>query len=302
VRVLVVVLLAASVIIGARAAPPARAASEQMDVVELALVDTGRETPAIGLYPSSPRRELPTTVYLPPVAGPAPLILLAHGFDGHPRKFSELATHWAAAGYVVAVPRFPVTNDEFAVTDPGVFGERVADMPEQARDVSFVIDEVLLRNAQPASGLSERVDPDRIGLFGLSLGSLTVWTAVLGDGFGEDRADALMQSDGAFPGDLAELATVEFPVFVAHSDVDTTFDAARVVMPQFAALPAPKFMLVLHGAVHAAVGENTPTPADEAYRIATTAFWDRYVGGHAETDFPPCIEIEGVTTFIAVER
>ena len=46
------------------------------------------------------------------------------------------------AGYVVAVPRFPVSSDDFAVLDPAVFDARIADLPEQAVDVAFVVDRV----------------------------------------------------------------------------------------------------------------------------------------------------------------
>jgi dienelactone hydrolase len=299
-RWLVVAVVGLSVLVAARSAPPSAATSPagEVEVVKLSLVDAGRATPAIGSDAGADERELPTTVYLPALGEPAPLVVLAHGFDGHPRKFTDLATYWANAGYVVAVPRFPVTHDEFAVTDSSAFGDRIADLPEQARDVTFIIDEVLAASDDDDGELAGRIDVERVGLYGLSLGSLTVWTAVLGDGFGEDRVDALIQSDGAFPGDPARLDDVTFPVLVAHSDVDTTFSATDVVMPEFAALPAPKFMLVLHDALHAAVGENTPTPADEAYRVASTVFWDRYLGGKPDKPFPASIAVDGVTTFI----
>lgn len=277
---------------------PDKPPAEMVRVVEVALVDPTRATPAIGDYVGSDQRELPTTVYLPATAAPAPLIVLAHGFNGHPRKFSDLAMFWANAGYVVAVPRFPVSNDEFIALAGGAFvPERVSDLPQQALDVSFVIDEVLTLDGDGSSELSGRVDEERLGLFGLSLGSLTVWTTVLGPNATETRVDALIQSDGAFPGDTPLLADVPFPVFVAISDVDGLFPP-DVVMPQYATLPSPKFMLVLHGAMHATVGENTPTPADEAYRVATTVFWDRYLGGQPDEPFPTSIVIDGVTTFI----
>ena len=239
-------------------------------------------------------------MYLPAIKDPAPLVVLAHGFDGHPRKFTDLATFWADAGYVVAVPRFPVSHDQFvAVAGGDFFTERVSDLPQQAIDVSFVIDEVLALDGDESSELSGRIDEERIGLFGLSLGSLTVWNAVLGPAATETRLDALIQSDGAFPGQPSLLADVTFPVLVAISDTDGLF-TPEVVVPQFATLPSPKFMLVMHNAVHATVGEDTPTPADEAYRVATTVFWDRYLGGQPDKPFPDSIVIAGVTTFVDV--
>lgn len=295
-------LLSASVVADATPKPdepPAPMTNcEVVRVVEVSLIDATRAAPAIGDSVGSDQRELPTTVYLPAMSALAPLIVLAHGFNGHPRKFSDLATFWANAGYVVAVPRFPVSNDEFIALAGGeFFPERVSDLPQQALDVSFVIDEMLTLDGDGSSELSGRVDEERLGLFGLSLGSLTVWTTVLGPDATETRVDALIQSDGAFPGGTPLLAGVPFPVFVAISDVDGLFPP-DVVMPQYATLPSPKFMLVLHGAMHATVGENTPTPADEAYRVATTVFWDRYLGGQSDEPFPTSIVIDGVTTFI----
>jgi predicted dienelactone hydrolase len=258
-------------------------------VVELDLVDTSRATPAIGTFRGSPRRELPTTVYVPDGGDAAPLIVLAHGFNGHPRKFTTLATHWAEAGYVVAVPRFPVSSDDFAVLDPDVFDARITDLSEQATDVAFLIDAI--------GTVGGRVDRQRIGLFGLSLGALTVWSTVARSGFDVGCISGLIQSDGGFPGDLATLSGVPFPVLVAHSDVDPIFPIEGV-RRQFDALPTPKYLLVMHGADHAAVGENGLTAADDAYRFATTVFWDRCLGGRLDAVFPQEVTIDGVTTFI----
>jgi dienelactone hydrolase len=223
--------------------------------------------------------------------------VLAHGFDGHPRKFTVLARHWAEAGYVVAVPRFPVSNDEFSVVDPACFDERIADLPDQADDVSFVIGALAATNEDQGSELAARIDPRRLGLYGLSLGSLTVWSTVTRTGLAVSSVDALIQSDGGFPGDLGTLSGVPFPTLIAHSDVDPIFPIDGI-LGEFEALPSPKFLLLLHGAAHAAVGENTPTPADEAYRLATTTFWDRYLARKEAARFPQATAIEGVTTFV----
>jgi dienelactone hydrolase len=263
----------------------------EIEVVALELVDSGRATPAIGGQTAESRRVLPTTVYLPPGDEAAPLILLAHGYNGHPRKFTDLARYWAAAGYAVAVPRFPVSSDEFPDLDPALFHARVGDVGEQAGDVAFVIGAV-----RRAPAMRERVDADRLGLFGLSLGSLTVWSALTAQ-LPPGAVAALIQSDGAFPGDRRTLAALGVPVLIAHSDCDPIFPLAGC-RAEYDALPAPKCLLVLHGAAHAAVGENTPTPADDAYRSTTAAFWDRHVRRSAAAGYPANCSIDGVTTFV----
>jgi hypothetical protein len=71
-----------------------------------------------------------------------------------------------------------------------------------------------------------------------------------------------------------------------------------VIIPQYQAIPTTKYMLIMHGAVHATVAENTATRADEAYRVATTVFWDRHLGSKPNEPFPDSIIIDGVTTFV----
>jgi dienelactone hydrolase len=260
------------------------AVRQAASIVQLDLVDTGRPTAAGPGVAAAPSRSLPTTVYLPPGDGPAPLIVLAHGAAGAPGKFSDLASAWAGAGYVVAVPRFPLTNED---VQPPV----IADVGEQARDVRFVIDAVVARDA-PGGELAGRLDPERIGLYGLSLGSLSVWPEALGDP-PDLRIDALIQSDGVtFVGDKG---AVPFPVLVAHSDVDPVFPYERAVA-DYDALPAPKYLLTLHGAGHATVGENTVTAADVVYQQVTTVFWDRTLRGRTDEAFPA--SLEGVATLV----
>src|SRR5690606_38473865 len=79
---------------------------------EETFVDTSRSTP----HPSGvvePQRTLVTAIYRPAKRkGRFPLIVFSHGIAGHPRKFTKLFAKWAAAGYVVAAPVFPLTNDQ----------------------------------------------------------------------------------------------------------------------------------------------------------------------------------------------
>ena len=175
---------------------------------------------------------------------------------------------------MVAAPRFPLTNED---VQPPV----LADLAEQSRDVRFVIDSLL------AGDLARRVDADHIGLFGLSFGSLTVWGEVLGP-TPDPRVDAVVQSDGATLVD--DIGAVPFPVFVAHSDVDPIFPYADVVAA-YDELPGPKYLLTLHAAVHATVGEDTVTPADEMYRQATTVgSGNDTLRGDAAAPFPDSLE------------
>jgi hypothetical protein len=98
-------------------------------------VDTTRPTvPSVG--PTLPSRTLATAIYRPNRHGQFPLIVFAHGASGHPVKFTKLFSAWADAGYVVAAPAFPLTNDHAA-------SQNLGDLAQQPGDMSFVLDHVL---------------------------------------------------------------------------------------------------------------------------------------------------------------
>src|SRR5690349_18989972 len=99
--------------------------------------DTTRATASPGDPAYSPNRVLPTDLYLPTSPTPRPLIMFSHGYHGAPRKFSQLFTAWARAGYIVAAPRFPLTSDRGAPFDS------VGDLANQPADISFVLTELL---------------------------------------------------------------------------------------------------------------------------------------------------------------
>lgn len=232
----------------------------------LELVDSSRPTEAGAGRPGSDVRHLVTQVWVPPGAGPFPLVAFSHGLAGHPRKFTHLFRAWAQAGYVVAAPAFPLSNDE-------VPGEPTfTDLPNQPGDVSFVIDRVL-------EALGERIDPERIGVAGLSLGGATTYGLAFNDCCRDERPIAAMVLDGirlALPG-AYDLAT-GLPLLIVHAEEDYTLPY-RDAEEAYAAAVAPKYLVTLHEAAHAEPYENTPDPADDLVRAVTIAFWDRYLGG-----------------------
>jgi predicted dienelactone hydrolase len=59
----------------------------------------------------SPERRLRVLVWQPEPRRERPLVLLAHGFGGLPEKFDAFARDLAHAGYEVAAPAFPLTNE-----------------------------------------------------------------------------------------------------------------------------------------------------------------------------------------------
>jgi predicted dienelactone hydrolase len=98
-----------------------------------------------------------------PVAdGRFPLLVFAHGWKGSGASLVGPAQRWAQAGYIVALPTFPLSRWGIG-TD--------VDLAGQPGDVSFVIDSLLA----DGSGVAGHVDPERIAVGGHSLGSATVF-------------------------------------------------------------------------------------------------------------------------------
>jgi dienelactone hydrolase len=226
-----------------------------------ALLDPEPPPQVLPLVDEARGRELPTALYLPKEA-PAPLVVFAHGWFGHPRKFTRLFQAWSDAGIAVAAPAFPRTNDESPLQlDSG-------DVVEQPRDVSFVVDE-LLRD----ESLRGRLDAKRVALAGYSLGAATALAAARGD----DRVRAVAFVAGRLNPEIEPVpASRDVPLLVVHGRADTSVpydEGCRV----YKAAGAPKAFLTLHDAGHD-VCQDTASVLDNVV-AATTAFWRLYLLG-----------------------
>ena len=252
-----------------RQAPPT---IENVVVRTETFVDTTRPTdPPLG----TPDRTIETTIYTPDAGGPYPLVVFSHGFNGHPRKFTELADAWARAGYVVAVPKFPITNDE-------LLGQTViGDYHNQPADVRFVIDELLVLAARDADPLHERLDPDRIGAAGLSLGAVTTLAVTFNTCCRDPRIDATISMAGArLPYDDGEYELVDVPLLLLHSEADPAIPHSGSAAAYVDAEP-PKFFVSIVGNSHAPPFEDADHPADAMVTAVTIDFWNLYLAGRA---------------------
>jgi predicted dienelactone hydrolase len=142
-------------------------------------VDPSRATPASGSVPGHPGRVLQTTIYYPangtpqaaPVldaqpdrgAAPYPLIVFAHGFGSSLSEYQALLIRWAAAGYVVAAPLFPLTRSD------AQGGPDLEDFAHQPADLGFLITQVVQESDRAGGVLTGLVDSSHIGAAGHSL-------------------------------------------------------------------------------------------------------------------------------------
>jgi dienelactone hydrolase len=261
----------------------------EASVEVVTFVDDTRPTKAEGGHPGAADRSIETTVYLPASAEPRPLIVLSHGWAGHPDKLRELSFHWSDAGFVVAVPKFPLSNHE--VIDPSL-----GDVPDQAADVAFVVDRLRALDVD-GGATADRIDFEQIGLAGVSLGGLTNWTTLLGECCKALQVDGVVASDTEFAADPSRVDEVTMPVLTIHSDVDLFFPY-QDVRGVWEIMPTPRFLLTLHGAVHAQASENDDIPISDAYQLASTEFWERVFGDESwDEEFPPELTSDGISTF-----
>jgi len=188
----------------------------QVLTLDLDLKDTRRATSANGDYPQLPSRALPATVWYPATGGHYPLIVSSHGFSSMRFGARYLADALARLGYVVVAADYPLTNF-FAKGGP-----RITDVINQPGDVSFLIDQVLTLNADQQHPLRGKIDPDRIGATGISLGGMT--SAMVG--FDPKRMDRRVKAAVSVAGP----STMFGPAWYSHRQlpflmVATTTDA-----------------------------------------------------------------------------
>jgi dienelactone hydrolase len=231
-------------------------------------VDTSRPTAAGAETRARPDRTIVTLIARPPSGGPHPLIVLAHGATGHPDEYAETIPLWAADGFVVAAPEFPLTNREV----PGALAN-IGDVANQPGDVSFVIDEVLAANDDPDSPLHGAVDPHAIGVVGHSLGAATTWAVAFNEPKRDDRIDSVVIFAGlTIPTDGDAYAFDSgLPLLVLHGDKDDiVLDADLAAYEQAV---SPKWFVTLLGATHVPAFTDGVSPHDELVNRTVLSFW-----------------------------
>lgn len=269
-----VLCLAAAAAACALASPAARAHDARGRAAlppVLNLVDASRHV----RLPSGRRVPRPVTTdlwYPPGGAGPWPLVVFAHGFASTPATYARLLRAWAAAGYLVAAPVFPLGNAHA----PG--GPDESDLVNQPGDVSFVISQLLAANASPGSPLRGLVDPARIAVAGQSDGGVTAFAAAYERRWQDRRVDAALVLSGAeLGGSRQPLGPHPPPLLAVQGTGDRINDPANTLV-LFRAVTAPKFLLLLHGSGHLAP-YTLPGRALAVVQRVTIAFLDHYLRG-----------------------
>ncbi len=214
-------------------------------------------------------RRVVTVVRYPQGApGPFPLIVFGHGFAVTPAYYSRLLEAWARAGYVVAAPVFPLSNEHA----PG--GPDEADIVNQPRDMSFVITRMLAAGADPVADL---IDPRQIAVSGQSDGGETAFATAYDPPYLDPRVDAAILLSGArLPTSGAFHFPRGSPPLLAVQGTADTIDPPSFTYAVFDLAPTPKYLLKLLGAGHLAP-YTSEQPQLSIVEGVTIAFLDRYL-------------------------
>lgn len=216
-------------------------------------------------------RRLETVVRYPSSGGSHPLIVFAHGFALTPARYAALLGAWAAAGYVVAAPVFPLTS----TNAPG--GPAEADLINQPRDMSFVITMLLDLSRRSTSVLAGEIDPARIAVAGQSDGGVTALAAAYDSRYRDRRVRAALVLSGAMLGGMGPFPRRGPPLLAVQGTADPINPPATTAT-FFGLAARPKFLLWLLGASHLPP-YTYQQPQLGIVEQATIAFLDHYVNG-----------------------
>ncbi|MDZ5444819.1 chlorophyllase [Micromonospora sp. 4G57] len=184
--------------------------------------------PARGAAGGTPERSAPAAT------GRFPVVMFSHGLGARPEDYQLLLSRWAAAGFVVAAPRFPHT---------GTGGDgNVLDVLNQPADVSYALTQVLALDTKADDPLRGRLDAERVAAAGHSAGGVT--TIGLFTAGRDERLDAGIVFAGTALGVGTAFAGAAAPQLFVHGEADevVNYAAGKAV---YDAVPWPKAMLSL---------------------------------------------------------
>jgi len=270
-------------------------------ITSFTLVDESRPTPANAAQAGQPTRTLQVRVWYPAVApsaeslrdddfasipdptplfnappatgsGPFPLIVFGHGLGATPAEYGDLLATWAAAGFVVAAPAFPLSNQD-SPNEPDA-----GDVANQSGDISAVITRsIALSSTAEGKALVGMIDGEHVGVVGHSNGGITIAGLLGSPGRFDERVDAAIIIAGTsqlLPGGTFDWSRTP-PLLIVHGDNDTVIPYDEGVR-LFNNVRSPKGLFTLIDSDH-----NSYLFSDsKAFSItakATLDFWNGYL-------------------------
>lgn len=221
----------------------------QVGTIDLLLEDTTRGLPAYGTFEGSDTRPIKAKVWYPKdgdarAPGKWPLVVYSHGYMSQKEENGAMLS-WLAGHGVISI-----SADAPLATQAAPDGPTLIDVPNQAQDVSFLIDEVLRLAGDAASPLHEGVDETRIGAAGLSMGGLVTFLAGFHPEWGDERLTVVASMAGAICILPESFYTADKPTLFLYGDGDVIAPYAGNGSGPYAKAKAPKTLITLKGGTH----------------------------------------------------
>ena len=237
----------------------------------------------------------------PPAAlGPRPVLVFSHGRGGYRQHNTYMTEALVSRGYVVAAIEHPsaaagVVFPDGRVTsmDPRMMDQAFVDgsVAVSAQDARFVADRLAALDAGDPKGLlTGRLDLQRLGLFGVSLGGMTTAAACQRD----PRFRACLILDAVVPPEVVK-AGLRQPVMWISRDVATmreegwreadVLETDGSMRAAYAGLAGDGYLVLIPGA--STRGSPTPRSSPPRRRRGPCGSWGRpSPGGPAGSSTP----------------
>ena len=217
-------------------------------------IDGSRPTPAYKDFAGLPERVLKGKIWRPSgLQQPAPLVIYSHGFMSFREEGTYLFQFLASHGYTVVAANYPLTG--FSAPE----GPLMNDVVNQPGDISFLLDTILKRNADPADPMHNTIDPRKIAVAGVSLGGLTTTLAAFHHQLRGPRIGATISTAGP-----ASIFTAEFflgstlPFLMIYGDGDAIVPYEENALPGLHKYPG-SILVTLKNASHAGFAQPAST-------------------------------------------
>lgn len=149
------------------------------------------------------------------------LIVFSHGYGGTNTQSTLLMETLASHGYIVVSPEHTGNTAQGETTDPGDVAAA-----NRVPDISFIIDTMMARNADPTDAFFHRIYPFGVGVIGHSFGGTTsLGTAAGFAGANPDpRVDAIFPISAVVTNSFTEeqLNSISIPTFLLGGTEDTS--------------------------------------------------------------------------------
>jgi predicted dienelactone hydrolase len=154
---------------------------------------------------------------------PLPIIMFSHGSGGTPYQSTYYTRHLASHGFVVVAPPHPGNTlvDCLPCTDTGALLDSYRNRPD---DITFVLDALLARSADPGSLFYNALDAGRVGISGHSFGGLDTLRLAGSD---SRFSAALAMAPPGGSGIGQERMDIEVPIMIMGSGLDNVAPLAE---------------------------------------------------------------------------